>query len=92
MSAQPQIDFRYAPRVSQATMCFPNDPKKTWSGRPAIFGVVSRMGSRWAWRILLPYVLFPSWDCKMTVPYASGSARQFKLHSQRFLLRRQGAH
>src|SRR5882724_9813175 len=27
------VDFRYAPRLSQATICFPNDPKKTLVGQ-----------------------------------------------------------
>ena len=27
------IDFRYAPRLSQATICFPDDPKKTLVGQ-----------------------------------------------------------
>lgn len=28
-----EIDFRYAPRVSQATICFPDDPKKSLVGQ-----------------------------------------------------------
>jgi hypothetical protein len=28
-----QIDFRYAPRLSQATICFPDDPKKSLVGQ-----------------------------------------------------------
>src|SRR6266581_206598 len=27
------VDFRYAPRLSQATICFPDDPKKTLVGQ-----------------------------------------------------------
>jgi len=27
------VDFRYAPRLSQATICFPDDPKKTLMGQ-----------------------------------------------------------
>src|SRR2546421_4766924 len=27
------IDFRYAPRLSQATICFPDDPKKSLVGQ-----------------------------------------------------------
>ena len=27
------VDFRYAPRHSQATICFPNDPKKSLVGQ-----------------------------------------------------------
>src|SRR5689334_22334992 len=30
---QAEIDFRYAPRLSQATICFPDDPKKTLVGQ-----------------------------------------------------------
>jgi hypothetical protein len=32
-SASPAIDFRYAPRLSQATICFPDDPKKSLVGQ-----------------------------------------------------------
>lgn len=28
-----EIDFRYAPRLSQATICFPDDPKKSLVGQ-----------------------------------------------------------
>ena len=28
-----ELDFRYAPRLSQATICFPDDPKKTLVGQ-----------------------------------------------------------
>jgi hypothetical protein len=31
-SASP-VDFRYAPRLSQATICFPDDPKKSLVGQ-----------------------------------------------------------
>lgn len=30
---QTEIDFRYAPRLSQATICFPDDPKKSLVGQ-----------------------------------------------------------
>lgn len=30
---QAKIDFRYAPRLSQATICFPDDPKKSLVGQ-----------------------------------------------------------
>ena len=32
-SSDTQIDFRYAPRLSQATICFPDDPKKSLVGQ-----------------------------------------------------------
>ncbi len=32
-SAAPLVDFRYAPRLSQATICFPDDPKKSLVGQ-----------------------------------------------------------
>lgn len=32
-AANPEIDFRYAPRLSQATICFPNDPYKSLIGQ-----------------------------------------------------------
>jgi hypothetical protein len=32
-NAGPAIDFRYAPRLSQATICFPDDPKKSLVGQ-----------------------------------------------------------
>src|SRR5258708_40287960 len=28
-----EIDFRYAPRLQQATICFPNDPQKSLVGQ-----------------------------------------------------------
>ena len=28
-----ELDFRYAPRLSQATICFPDDPKKSLIGQ-----------------------------------------------------------
>jgi hypothetical protein len=31
--AGPAVDFRYAPRLSQATICFPDDPKKSLVGQ-----------------------------------------------------------
>ncbi len=33
LSAAPAVDFRYAPRLSQATICFPDDPKKSLVGQ-----------------------------------------------------------
>lgn len=32
-SVGPAVDFRYAPRLSQATICFPDDPKKSLVGQ-----------------------------------------------------------
>jgi hypothetical protein len=32
-TASPAVDFRYAPRLSQATICFPDDPKKSLVGQ-----------------------------------------------------------
>jgi hypothetical protein len=32
-SSSPKIDFRYAPRNQQSTICFPDDPKKTIVGQ-----------------------------------------------------------
>ena len=31
--SRPKVDFRYAPRNQQSTICFPDDPKKTIVGR-----------------------------------------------------------
>ena len=31
--SEPAVDFRYAPRLSQATICFPDDPKKSLVGQ-----------------------------------------------------------
>src|SRR6266699_4786434 len=28
-----EVDFRYAPRLQQATICFPNDPQKSLVGQ-----------------------------------------------------------
>ncbi|MGA2811869.1 MAG: hypothetical protein ABSG16_10755 [Candidatus Acidiferrum sp.] len=32
-SERPAVDFRYAPRLSQATICFPDDPRKSLVGQ-----------------------------------------------------------
>jgi hypothetical protein len=32
-NVEPAVDFRYAPRLSQATICFPDDPKKSLVGQ-----------------------------------------------------------
>ncbi len=41
-SSATAVDFRYAPRLSQATICFPDDPKKPWWAKPASCGTASQ--------------------------------------------------
>src|SRR5437762_4757402 len=41
-SSATAVDFRYAPRLSQATICFPDNPKKPWWAKPASCGTASQ--------------------------------------------------